>query len=102
MGFYILRGVYMFDNEEKEERELAEKKDQLAREKKEKERAEKEEAAKEKVKIRDGGEVYAYLHGTQISTGLVGLALRDKKTLDEVKKELRQAFPDVEFKVESK
>ena len=50
------------------------------------------------MKIRK--EVNGYLNGKKIAKNLVALALKEYKSLDEVKKELKEHFPDIVFKVE--
>jgi hypothetical protein len=41
-----------------------------------------------------------YLNGKKIAKNLLAWALKENKTLDEVKKELREHFPEIVFKVE--
>jgi hypothetical protein len=41
-----------------------------------------------------------YLNGKKIAKNLLALALKENRTLDEVRKELREHFPEIIFKVE--
>jgi hypothetical protein len=45
-------------------------------------------------------EVNGYVNGEKVVKNLVTLALKQNKMLDEVKKELRDHFPEIVFKVE--
>jgi len=48
-------------------------------------------------------EVNAYVNGELIMRDLLGYALKQKKpakSLDDVKKEMRERYPNVEFRVE--
>jgi hypothetical protein len=45
-------------------------------------------------------DVNGYLDGKKIAKNLLALALKENKALDDVKKELREHFPEIVFKVE--
>jgi SPX domain protein involved in polyphosphate accumulation len=45
-------------------------------------------------------DVNGYLNGKKIAKNLLALALKENKTLDDVKKKLREYFPEIVFKVE--
>jgi len=54
-----------------------------------------------KVRYSKPWDVNAYVNGEPIAEKLLALALKQNKTLDDVKKELREHFPNVEFKTEN-
>jgi len=56
---------------------------------------------REKVRYSKPWDVNAYVNGELIGKKLVALALKQNKTLDDVKKELREHFPNVEFRPEN-
>jgi hypothetical protein len=45
-------------------------------------------------------EVNGYVNGVKVARNLMVLALKQKKMLDDVKRELREHFPGIIFKVE--
>jgi hypothetical protein len=45
-------------------------------------------------------EVNGYVNGEKVAKNLLALALKQNKMLDEVKKELREHFPEIVFKAE--
>jgi hypothetical protein len=45
-------------------------------------------------------EVNGYVKGEKVAKNLVALALKQNKMLDDVKKELREHFPAIVFRVE--
>jgi len=46
-------------------------------------------------------DINAYVNGELIGEKLLVLALKQNRTLDDVKKELREHFPNVEFRTEN-
>ena len=47
-------------------------------------------------------EVNGYVNGKKIAKNLVSLALKENRMLDDIKKELREHFPEIIFKAEAK
>jgi hypothetical protein len=45
-------------------------------------------------------DVNGYVNGKKIAKNLLALALKQNKMLDDLKKELREHFPEIVFKVE--
>jgi len=54
-----------------------------------------------KVRYTKPWDVNAYVNGELIAEKLLALALKQNKMLDDVKKELREHFPNVVFKPEN-
>ena len=46
-------------------------------------------------------EVNGYVDGKQVTKNLVALALKENKSLNEVKREMKEHFPEIVFKVEA-
>jgi hypothetical protein len=59
------------------------------------------EMVKNKVRYSKPWDVFAYVNGELIGEKLLALALKQNKTLDDVKNELREHFPNVEFRPEN-
>jgi len=51
--------------------------------------------------MRKRKEVNGYVNGSRIAKNLVALALKQNRFLDDVKRELKETFPDIVFKVEA-
>jgi hypothetical protein len=45
-------------------------------------------------------DVNGYVNGKKVATNLLAMALKQNKMLDDLKKELREHFPEIVFKVE--